>query len=201
MRKNIAPRYCEECRKKFYPTGNNQKFCRKKCQEVHEAKHINKDRKHEANLKHKEKSRHGNGKERLVAQYGLVCSKCGKTGDSFEITGHHTTGDKNEHEYQELLCRSCHAKAHDLGQYKIKIVDKESIQKAIADSKGLDEAAAKLGISRSFLRKQRIHYGLYDQPCKKCGRIYPKSEECRKYCPECTAGMKKGHYNKFYLTS
>lgn len=66
----------------------------------------------------KDNLRHGGKRSELIKENGLVCSSCGKSGGSFDIVAHHTTFKKTDHENQELLCRSCHAKIHRVGNDK-----------------------------------------------------------------------------------
>lgn len=63
-------------------------------------------------LAYKDKIRHGGMRQRLIAQFGYVCSSCGKEKSSRGIVVHHITFDPTKHDQQELLCRSCHALVH-----------------------------------------------------------------------------------------
>ena len=66
----------------------------------------------ERDRKYKDKIRHGGVRERLIAEQGYICSVCGKEGNARNIVAHHTTFDSQNHEHQELRCRSCHARIH-----------------------------------------------------------------------------------------
>jgi len=67
----------------------------------------------EQNKFYKDATRHGEMREAMIEKFGLVCSKCGvEKNDRFDIVMHHITFNNKEHEYQELLCRSCHASIH-----------------------------------------------------------------------------------------
>lgn len=108
---------------------------------------------------YKDKIRHGSLKELLIEKHGMICQWCGKQSDSFDLTAHHVSGDPTDHKNQTLLCRSCHAKVHDLGSYGSKDISKEQIEDALTKFKRLEDACKYLGITRSFLRKKRIEYG------------------------------------------
>jgi predicted nucleic acid-binding Zn ribbon protein len=113
----------------------------------------------ESNISYKDKVRHGDLRDVLIGIYGLVCQQCGVSGESFGIVAHHISGDPTDHKNQTLLCRSCHAKIHDLGSKRKKFVSKEQIEEALSKFKLLEDACKHLGITRSFLRKKRIEYG------------------------------------------
>jgi len=100
---NFENRKCVQCGTEFEPKRRKHIFCSKVC----------------ANRSSKDKTRHGKQREKLISENGRVCSKCGKIGNRFEIVAHHTTFDNKDHKKQKLLCRSCHAKEHKLGEARI----------------------------------------------------------------------------------
>jgi hypothetical protein len=112
-----------------------------------------------ANEKHKDKSRHGDKRIALISNNGFVCSACGVQGNSFDIVAHHTTFDNQEHNFQVLLCRSCHAKLHSVGR-TLKPIGKDAMIEALESSETTQEAAAKLGISKATMYQKRKMYGL-----------------------------------------
>lgn len=105
---------CKQKRKEYY--WENPELFRLKAKEYRKE---NYDVVRAKDLEYKDKVRHGNKRQELVQQNGLVCSNCGYTGTSFEITAHHKTFNSKEHDTQELLCRKCHQRIHRIG-YKFK---------------------------------------------------------------------------------
>jgi hypothetical protein len=61
---------------------------------------------------YKDKRRHAGKRLELILKNGLRCSQCGIEEDPYQIVAHHLRG-KDQHEFQVLLSRSCHAKLHD----------------------------------------------------------------------------------------
>jgi len=143
--------------------------------------------KRESDREYKDKVRHGGRRKELLKENGFKCSKCGKTEYSFNIVAHHTTFDSKEHEYQELLCRSCHAKIHSKER---KPLSKEDIKKAITSTLILDDAAKKLGITRSNLRKRRIKFNL-QKLCFTCKSFFVPTPKLRRYCSNSCADIGK----------
>ena len=115
-------------------------------------------KKKKSNVVYKDKLRHGGKKKELIKATGLVCSTCGKVGNSFEIIAHHKTFNNKEHEQQELLCRACHCRLHHAVEKKP--VTREQIEEAIKNSGNLFEACNKLGLNRSSLYQKRRKLGL-----------------------------------------
>lgn len=210
---------CKECGKEFETFHGRKIYCGSECRQSafsKEAKRkydLNPEARREdakrwarehpehrraTNLAYKERTRHGGIKEKLIVSTGRFCSKCGKEGDSFEIVGHHITGNPNEHDKQELLCRSCHFTLHLLLKPKM-VLDRESIKEAIASTTSVDDAAAMLGVSRSKLYKERKRLGMFDQPCPTCGKVFEKNRDNLVYCSECTEKLKPFGYVKFYV--
>jgi len=173
IRVDAPSKKCKRCGYSFKPNTGKQVFCTEKCQRL------------DANIRHKEKKRHGGVKEKLIKEKGRVCARCGKIGDSSNIQGHHITGDNQDHEHQELLCLSCHAKHHVIWKHKLKSLDAESIFNAIQSSKTVEEASTKLGVSRSFLRKERKRLGIFTKPCRRCGEMFTPSPSHRHVCMKC----------------
>jgi endogenous inhibitor of DNA gyrase (YacG/DUF329 family) len=157
------------------------------------------ERRKATNLAYKERVRHENVKAKLTKNTGLVCSKCGKHGNTFEIVGHHQTHNPKEHDYQELLCRSCHIKEHDPVQFRRRNFTKEEIERAIAETKTLNDAAAKLGTVKSVLREYRKKYGLHLKPCATCGKQFEPNAKLLNYCSDCSAVLHPHGYVKFYV--
>ena len=60
---------------------------------------------------YKDNIRHG-GKRKELLENGLLCANCGTEKPSNRLDAHHITHNPAEHEHQELLCKSCHAKEH-----------------------------------------------------------------------------------------
>lgn len=97
-------RICEECGKEFEPKTSRSKYCSKNCSKI------------ASDRRYKDKIRHGDKRQKLIKKNGLVCSKCGKSGNQFDIVAHHSAFDKYDHKNQVLLCRHCHAKEHGFGE-------------------------------------------------------------------------------------
>ena len=97
-------RFCEECGNEFEPKTRRSKYCSETCGKI------------ASDRRYKDKMRHGDKRQNLIKKNGLICSKCGKAGNEFEIIAHHSDFDKYDHENQVLLCRSCHAKEHGFGE-------------------------------------------------------------------------------------
>jgi len=144
---------CKECNALFQPVTQKIQFCSSACRKraVYRSKH-------KANIKYKDKTRHAGKREELIHKTGLTCTKCGKVGSSYQIVAHHITGNNQEHEHQELLCRACHCRLHQ--SVEKKVVTAEQIDKAIKTTKNLDEAAKKVGLNRSSLFQKRKKLGL-----------------------------------------
>ena len=122
--------------------------------------------KYEANLKYKDKTRHGGKREELIEENGLKCSECGKEGNRFQIVAHHETFNKFDHSKQVLLCRACHCRFHHSKEKKP--LTKKDIEMAISTTKNLDEACKILGVNRASLYQKRKRLGLVDSNV--CGR-------------------------------
>ena len=76
---------------------------------------LNKDKKKQRDDEYKDKTRHDGKRKELLEGRNYTCAKCKETKNSYQLVAHHTTFDANDHECQELLCRSCHAKVHKFG--------------------------------------------------------------------------------------
>ena len=150
--KNNLARATEKRKEKYW--SNPEKF-REQTREYYKQ---HKEEKRKADEVYKDKVRHGGLKEELVKKNGLVCSKCGKEGDSFQIVAHHQTFVKTEHDKQELLCRSCHARIHCSGRLMVDL-SKEKLQEALGWKLSLEETARRLNISRWALFERRKLYG------------------------------------------
>lgn len=112
-------RFCSFCGEKFKQEHANKKYCSIRCRDN----------------SHKDRKRHGGKRKDLLKELGCICSRCGKGGNSYQIVAHHTTGNKEEHNDQVLLCRSCHAKSHqrDIFENSVfllcKICEKEFVRR------------------------------------------------------------------------
>jgi len=143
--------FCNNCQKEFEPrraSTFNCDVCIKKL----------------ANRKYKNKMRHGGKREELIKENGLICYRCGKTGNRFSIVTHHIGGDSENHRKQVNLCRSCHFKIHDILGYRndikrVRELTKEMVENALKDRE-LENACEILGITRSALYKIRRAYNL-----------------------------------------
>lgn len=109
----------------------------------------------------KDQKRHGGKRNELLNVNGPKCDMCGVVKKPKDIVAHHITGNNQEHEQQQLLCRKCHKRLH-LMQYHPgrKNISKEQIVDAINSSKDLEEASSKLGIARCTLYQKRKEFGL-----------------------------------------
>jgi len=143
--------FCNNCQKEFEPrraSTFNCDVCIKKL----------------ANRKYKNKMRHGGKREELIKKDGLICYRCGKTGNRFEIITHHLTRNSDDHRKQVNLCRSCHMIIHDISGYRkdiqtVRRITREMVENAIY-GKELEEACRLLDITRSALYKLRKAYNL-----------------------------------------
>lgn len=161
MRKTARPsRKCVICETEFIPKRVDSYCCSKECWlKKDRIKHHKSIRKRD--MEYKDRVRHGGKRAELLnGKTAYRCSICGVTGSGFDIVAHHVSGNSQDHEHQIQLCRKCHAKIHDLGHKRKKEVSKEQIQDALARFKRLEDSCKYLGITRSFLRKKRIEYGL-----------------------------------------
>jgi predicted nucleic acid-binding Zn ribbon protein len=97
-----------ESRKKYYWSDPERfRLATKEYNKLH------KEEKNKKDNEYKDKTRHDSKKKLLIDEFGCKCSMCGKEGSTFEIVAHHVTFDKNDHESQVLLCRSCHMRVHE----------------------------------------------------------------------------------------
>ena len=106
---------------------------------------------------------HGGKKEHVIKKNGLVCSKCGDVKKKHcEIVMHHTNFDPTDHDFQELLCISCHNKIHKKGKPSHNLIyfSKQQILEAINSARTFFEASKKLGISQGALRRKRKLFNL-----------------------------------------
>lgn len=110
---------------KEYASERNKRYYKKEQKKIlaqaAEYRNANKSAIREKDNQYKNKTRHGSNREQLIAENGLVCSKCGKEGERFDIVTHHTTFDKKDHTGEVLLCRSCHAREHGINREPIEI--------------------------------------------------------------------------------
>ena len=149
----LEERACFVCGNFFQPLKRKTKYCSNSCwRKDYYRTHLKQE--HE----YKDKIRHGSRKSEFIKATGLVCSTCGKVGNSFEIIAHHKTFNNKEHEQQELLCRACHCRLHHAVEKKP--VTREQIEEAIKNSGNLFEACNKLGLNRSSLYQKRRKLGL-----------------------------------------
>jgi hypothetical protein len=99
---------CKECGKNFEPKYVTSTCCSEICH------------RRARDRRYKDKIRHGKKRTKLIKENGLICEKCGKKGNEFQIVAHHESFDKFDHENQVLLCRSCHSKEHGFGKPRLK---------------------------------------------------------------------------------
>ena len=140
---------------------------------------------------YKDRVRHGGKREILLDKFGPACSMCGEKTEPRKIAAHHLK-DKMDHEFQVLLCLSCHAKLH--GGTERKVVSPEELQEAIESSSTLNEAQNKLGLSKHGFYYKREKYGLLNKECPECKKVYRPSPGLHQYCSDdCAdkAGKKK----------
>jgi 5-methylcytosine-specific restriction endonuclease McrA len=69
-------------------------------------------------LEYLDQQRHAGKRKELLDEHGYVCQRCGEEYDSYNIVAHHITGDPHDHAQQELLCRPCHLKEHNMAKKK-----------------------------------------------------------------------------------
>ena len=101
----------KEKRKQYY--WSNPELWREKTRQYWD---LRRDGKRQKDTQYKDETRHGGLREELIKENGCVCSKCGVEVDGFYIDAHHVSGNKTDHGNQILLCKSCHAKTHGLGE-------------------------------------------------------------------------------------
>lgn len=140
-------KFCVSCGRRFFAKRIDTTCCSYECS------------KKMANKRHKDKMLHGNKRSELLTENGFKCSACGKEGNSFEIVAHHVTLDKADHDNQVLLCRACHASLHCKGR-EFKPITKELMQQTMDESNSIEEAAGKLGLSKSAMYTKRKMHGL-----------------------------------------
>lgn len=153
----LQEKNCIFCNKLFQPKQQRTRCCSPICK-VRQYQKENPNIKKKADLKYKDKVRHDYKREELIQKTGLICTECGKVGNSYQIVAHHITGNNQEHEHQKLLCRACHCRLHQ--SIPKKNVTKEQIERAIKSTKNLDEACKVLGINRSSLYWKRKKFGM-----------------------------------------
>lgn len=129
-----------------------------------------------------DKARHGSKRQELLDKHGPKCSICGLIKNEIDIVAHHITGNPEEHEWQVLLCRSCHAKLH-LPNIDKKKIPESVIRKTIEICPNLDESAKVLGLSRAGLALKRKKYGIKPK-CEYCQNEFKPTRRLRAYCSE-----------------
>lgn len=150
-------KFCKRCGSEFNLKHPAERFCFAcRAKRAHEMKRIR-------DARYKDKKRHGGKRARLIEKNGLICNRCSKVGTRYDIHTHHINHDK-DHEYQEMLCRSCHAKAHGFGdEARLRAILLDSIPRETVEDalrgKRIKDAHKVLGISRSALFKIRKKYG------------------------------------------
>ena len=123
MTKNVSsnPRVCTLCGKSYIPTSNRQKYCvecraelnKQRCtaryKNTYKAKGYNQSREHNNNWQG------GVGTYRKIARE-LLDEKCGECESSKFLCVRHKDENRlhNDPDNLEILCRSCHAKRHNL---------------------------------------------------------------------------------------
>lgn len=153
-------RTCPQCGITFIPTKKlDQKFCTSIC----EGK-FNHKKSYEKYLANK----YDGNRELALINANYKCELCNSSG---KLHVHHKDNsgqtDNPNHELSNLIvvCKRCHPRIHLLSnplKSSYKEISKEAIEQAIAECKTLDDAAAKLDITRSTLRRKRKLYGLED---------------------------------------
>jgi len=151
-----------------------------------------------ADRQYKDKIRHGGRREYLLNIFGPVCSHCGLEKEEKDITLHHLVN-KDIHDFQILLCRSCHAKVHGLGVTGYSEEEKEELIQTLSSSATLEEVASKLNLSKSGLRYRRRKYGLFSRPCKICSKSFIPNRILLHFCSTiCAAlGFKKERHDYY----
>lgn len=139
------------------------------------------DTKRKADLLYKDKTRHGGKRKELLDRYGPVCFFCGQIKEKISISAHHIF-DSSNHDFQILLCRSCHGKIH--GTVDKRPVNIEDLINAISSSETLRDAAQKLRMDRGVLYKKRKKYGLFNKPCSYCQKEFAPTTSLLRYCSE-----------------
>lgn len=110
-----------EYRKKYYERNkkkilkHNKKYHakhREKIKAYHrDLYNANRDERLKLQSEYADTQRHGGMRKVLLEKHGHTCYMCGKENVK-NIAAHHKTLDKTDHEYQVLVCLSCHAKIH-----------------------------------------------------------------------------------------
>lgn len=135
--------------------------------------------------RYKDEKRHGGKRGELLALFGPRCSACGHEGGENEIVAHHIRGNPLDHSLQILLCRSCHASLHMDGTDK-KPVKPSHVREAIGSTDTLEDAASKVGLSRSVLLERRKRFGI-GKPCRHCLVEFMPTPKLRHYCSDSCA--------------
>lgn len=125
------------------------------------------DRKKQQDRDYLNNYRYGGNQIKVLERDDYTCQTCGSTKRNSLVVHHIDEVVENTvMENLTTLCRACHAKHHHAGELNVKWkeVSKEDVEKAIASTGNLDDAAKMLGITRLTLRKKRKLYGLPDLP-------------------------------------
>ena len=104
----------------------------------------------------------GGLREHALERDDYKCVKCEATK---RLIVHHIDEKPKEVDVLDnlmTLCRACHAREHHSGadNSRYKYITSEQISEAISSTSTLDEAATKLGITRSVLRTKRKAFGM-----------------------------------------
>lgn len=171
---------CVFCENVFEPHVRNPKqiCCSKDCSIKYQRKRtIESGRKKEQRTRYRDKYREqlnktdleyhnqkafGGLKYEVMQRDNYKCAFC-SCDEIHRLIIHHKDEDKQNNVMENLvtLCRACHAREHHAGELNSRYVDisREAIAEAIESTSTLDEAAKKLGITRSTLRKKRQQLG------------------------------------------
>ncbi len=160
----LSKRICEECLEEYQPLSQRTRFCSHLCMKRCTRRKSRED---------SNQRLHGGERAKLIQRNGLICSKCGKEGSSYNIVAHHVTFNPKDHSHQELLCRSCHCRIHH--SVPKKDISREKMEEALESSRTIVEAQKKLGISKETFFRKRKEFGLEFRN-KKNEKIIPRNE-------------------------
>lgn len=152
-------RLCKYCESEFEPNISTQRYCSKEC----------------ANKGHTNSWRYGGNHYKVLKRDKFQCVKCES---SLDLCVHHFDGKVTNTSMSNLitLCRSCHTSLHSKGSANpaYRKLDRATIEKAIAKTANLDEAAEVLEVSRGTLRNRRELFGMDRLPNARKGEDNPQ---------------------------
>lgn len=113
-------------------------------------------------------------RKKIKEKFNYHCALCGKDLRNSSVIYQIVSDDM-------LICRPCNGKRYNR---ELKPLTREQIEKAIFESKTLDEAAEMLNIGRSALLKKRHKLGMIEFPCGVCGEMFKPTQKRKKYCSD-----------------